>query len=379
MDLEHEHDGSDLDFIANTLAETSDLALTEEQPGVYDDAEERDSEPEQISYDITSWGADLATDMLVSRLQKGDIVIPRFQRDFVWTLRDASRFIESLILGLPVPGIFLSKDSKNRLVVVDGQQRLRSLQAFFENDFKGKSFPLRRVHAMLEGRRYKELEPEQRRTLDNAIIHATIFTQNAPENEQSAMYSVFERLNTGGRRLYPQEIRAAIHHEGGLSDALKRLNELTNWRNIYGADKSERMKDVELILRFFALYEDANYEKPMKTFLNSFMAGHAAIDEKREVAMRDLFETTIGYVFEALGNRAFRPREAFNAAVFDAVMVGAARRLQRLPAPNRDDFTKAYAELLKDQKFIMAYSKATSDNESVANRLRLATEAFERV
>ena len=248
MEQQPDTDDGDISSVANILAETSDLAFSEEQPGVYDDAEEVSDDVEQINYDITSYGADFPADMLVARLKNGDIVIPKFQREFVWTLRDASRFIESLILGLPVPGIFLSKDKASRLVVVDGQQRLRSLWAFFDNDFKGKSFALKKVHAMLEARRYKELDPEQRRMLDNALIHATIFTQNSPQDGESATYSVFERLNTGGRRLYPQEIRAAIHHTGGFSEALKSFNEIPSWRAIYGQSKSERMKDVELIL-----------------------------------------------------------------------------------------------------------------------------------
>jgi hypothetical protein len=373
-------DDGDISSVANILAETSDLAFSEEQPGVYDDAEEVSDDVEQINYDITSYGADFPADMLVARLKNGDIVIPKFQREFVWTLRDASRFIESLILGLPVPGIFLSKDKASRLVVVDGQQRLRSLWAFFDNDFKGKSFALKKVHAMLEARRYKELDPEQRRMLDNALIHATIFTQNSPQDGESATYSVFERLNTGGRRLYPQEIRAAIHHTGGFSEALKSFNEIPSWRAIYGQSKSERMKDVELILRFLALFHGSgNYEKPMKSFLNKYMADNATIDANSEEALRSLFETTIGYVYEALDGRAFKPLAAFNAAVFDSVMVGAARRLAREPKPGPLGFVEAYDRLLQDVSFRAAYSKATSDKESVSERLRLATQAFENL
>ena len=267
--------------------------------------------------------------------------------------------------------------SRWSLVVVDGQQRLRSLYAYFENDFKGRSFALTKVHEMLEGKRYKQLEPEQRRMLDNALIHATIFTQNSPKDGESATYSIFERLNTGGRRLYPQEIRAAIHHAGGLSDALKRFNELPAWRAIYGEQKSERMKDVELILRFLALFESSEeYEKPMKAFLNGFMARRATLDSDAEAGMLESFDTTISYIGEALGSRAFKPQAAFNAAVFDAVMVGAARRLAHEPVPPTETFVVAYDELLGNGDFRNAYSKATSDKESVQGRIRLATDAF---
>jgi hypothetical protein len=365
-------------LVANTLAETKDLAFTDADEGVFDEAEEFDAEPDQITYDITSYGADLPADMLVSRLQKKDIVIPQFQREFVWTLRDASRFIESLILGLPVPGVFFSRDKESRLVVVDGQQRLRSLLAFFENDFKGKSFALAKVHEMLEGRRYKELEPEQRRMLDNSLIHATIFTQNSPQDGDSATYSIFERLNTGGRRLYPQEIRAAVHYAGGFSELLKSLNNNESWRQIYGKRKSDRMKDVELVLRFCALLMSSDaYEKPMKTFLNDFMAANAALTNEKGEELRIRFEAAIAYICGALGSRAFKPLTAFNAAVFDAVMVGVSRRLSNgAEAPSVEGFVSAYNSLLAHEDFKAAYSRATSDKDSVETRLRMATESF---
>lgn len=372
---------SDVGQVANVIAETRDLAFSESEVGVFDDAEEMDNgEVEQISYDITSYGADFAADMLVARLRSSDIVIPSFQREFVWTLRDASRFIESLLLGLPVPGVFFSKDKANRLIVVDGQQRLRSLFAYFENDFKGKFFALTRVHPMLEGKIYKKLEPEQRRVLDNALIHATIFTQNMPKDDESATYSIFERLNNGGRRLYPQEIRAAIHHSGNFSGILKTLNGNLAWRSIYGESKSERMKDVELILRFIALFERSElYEKPMKAFLNDFMAAMAKVDVAKIAAFTAIFDSSISFVENALGPKAFKPLAAFNAAVFDAVMVGVARRLQDNKSPSRERFLEAYNSLLGSEKFKAAYSRATSDKESVQARIQLATDAFAAV
>jgi hypothetical protein len=140
------------------------------------------------------------------------------------------------------------------------------------------------------------------------------------------------------------------------------------------------MKDVELILRFLALFEEAaTYEKPMKTFLNKYMAAHEVINDERERQIRELFEATVTFIHSALGDRAFKPLTAFNAAVFDSVMVGTARRLARTPAPPSAAFKEAYDALINERKFIAAYGKATSDKESVTERLRLATEAFERI
>ncbi len=107
----------------------------EEEVKIEDEPEEAEEEV-PFKYAITSYGADYPVDGLVKRLIARDIFIPPFQRGYVWTLTQASRFVESLLLGLPVPGIFLSRDIENqKLMVIDGQQRLRTLQYFYEGIF----------------------------------------------------------------------------------------------------------------------------------------------------------------------------------------------------------------------------------------------------
>jgi uncharacterized protein with ParB-like and HNH nuclease domain len=92
-----------------------------------------------VSYEVTSYGADPEVEVLVNRLNRGDIYIPPFQRDYVWKQPEASRFIESLLLGLPVPGIFLAVDpASGKQIVIDGQQRLKTLQFFFSGYFNPK-------------------------------------------------------------------------------------------------------------------------------------------------------------------------------------------------------------------------------------------------
>ena len=90
-------------------------------------------------YDITSYGIDFDIEGIVRRVKKGDIYIPEFQRNFVWKMPESSRFIESLLLGLPVPGIFLAQDPEtNKMLVIDGQQRLLSLKFFYDGYFNPK-------------------------------------------------------------------------------------------------------------------------------------------------------------------------------------------------------------------------------------------------
>ena len=158
-------------------------------------------------YSITSYGTDFPVDSIVDRIKREDIYIPDFQRYFVWSLPQSSRFIESLLLGLPVPGVFLSKDEESkRHLVIDGQQRLTTLEMFYNERFvpTDRTFALSKVQPDFEGKTYSTLPPEDRRTLDDAVLHATIVRQDNPTEDRSSIYHVFERLNTGGTSLTPR-------------------------------------------------------------------------------------------------------------------------------------------------------------------------------
>ena len=331
-----------------------------------------------FKYSITSYGADYPVDGLVKRLQNDDIIVPQFQRGYVWTWKQASRFVESLLLGLPVPGIFLSKeDETSKLLVIDGQQRLRSLQWFYEGTFRktGHEFALRSVQSEFNGVTYKTLKSHDRRRLDDSILHATIVRQDVPSEDKSSIYHIFERLNTGGTRLLPQEIRACIYH-GQLNDVLHELNASTSWRSIFGNYHS-RMRDQELILRFLGLYYcSADYKRPMDDFLNKYMGWNKELKHQNYEQVKCVFTKTIDTVFSSLGNGAFRPKAFFNAAVFDSVMVGLARRLEKGEINNRRILTERYDALLKDEKFIIATEESTSNEDRVKERIGKTTEAF---
>src|SRR5712671_1846212 len=257
---------------------------------------EGDSEVAPASYVISSYGADYTVDGLVKRVREGSIYVPQFQRGFVWDMKDASRFVESLLLGLPVPSIFLSKEADTgKLLVVDGQQRLLSLRYFYDGIWEPtkKEFSLRGVGGPFEGKTYKTLRDENRRRLDDAILHVTIFKQDEPSDDQSGIYQVFERLNSGGKRLTPHEIRSAVHHSGGMREFLQDLNKNPEWRSIYGPEDG-RMRDQELVLRFLAFYYDAaHYQSPLVSFLNGFMGSYKKLEKDRADEMRKVFNETI--------------------------------------------------------------------------------------
>jgi hypothetical protein len=329
-------------------------------------------------YSITSYGADYPVDGLVKRIRNGDIFLPTFQRSFVWTFSQASRFVESLLLGLPVPAIFLSKEpDTQKLLVIDGHQRLRTLQYFYEGVFagSGREFALRAVPSRFKGSTYRSLAEEDRRRLDDSIIHAIIVKQDEPSEDESSIYHIFERLNTGGTLLLPQEIRACIYH-GDFNTLLSELNKDEAWRHLFGP-VSSRMRDQELILRFFALYYPSEpYKKPMKKFLNTYMAKNRYLKKQSGAELTRVFQETVSTIEKSLGEQAFKPKGALNAAVFDALMIGIARRLSKGPIKHLPAIQRAVAEFYSKKEFISAVERATSDEESVNRRIELASELF---
>ena len=269
-------------------------------------------------YEIGFYGTDFPVDALYKRLTsdkdavEGDIYIPDFQRGYIWSKKQADGFIESLLLGLPVPGIFLSTDrSTNRRLVIDGGQRLRTIKAFMNGEFKGREYKLGvGVHEDFQAKRYADLTPIDRRRFDDAIIHATIVRQEQPRDGDRSLFYLFERLNTRGTPATAHEVRRSLWL-GPLNDLIEELARNDHWRRVYGPP-SPRLKDQELILRFFALFFDgARYggpdERTMKDFLSLFMARNRYISEGKADEWRRIFVHVVEFVDDVLASDAFRP------------------------------------------------------------------------
>ena len=356
-----------------------------EEDEVFDGIEEEEVVA-PVHYDISSYGADYDVEGLVRRLRKDEILIPFFQRNFIWNMNEASKFIESLLLGLPVPGIFLMREPEtNKLLVIDGQQRLKTLQFFYEgyfnpqpDDSRRRVFKLTNVQPHFEGKTYEDLQESDRILLDNSLIHATIIKQDSPDDNDTSIYYIFDRLNSTGRLLNAQEIRSAVDH-GPFINLIDELNSYDNWRSIFGK-VSPRLKDQELILRFFAFYFNLDeYSVPMKNFLNTFSKSKRNSDKEFLARCEKIFKQMIDIAWDSLGKDAFRPSRIVNAAVFDSVGVGLAKRLERGRINDTGEVAKKYNELLKDEDYKEAISAVTSSDTSVNTRMTKAISAFSDV
>ena len=185
-------------------------------------------------YNLSYYGADYTVDTIIHKMEEGEIIIPHFQREYVWKHNEASRFIESLILRLPVPSIFLLRDKNtNRLIIIDGQQRLKTLLYFFRGEFpNGTKFDLRNVIPEYDKKTYNILNVSDQRELKNSIIHSIIIMD---EEDSDAPYHLFERLNTTGTPLTSQEIRSALYF-GEFNDLIIELSYNEKWNEIIKKD-----------------------------------------------------------------------------------------------------------------------------------------------
>ena len=232
-------------------------------------------ETEEYEYDTTyklnSYGIDFDVNGLVRRQNSGSIYLPDFQRNYVWSKKKASKFIESLLLGLPIPSVCLYKEEDNKQIIIDGFQRLESIRLFYSKKFADETkFSLSSVSPLFVGKTIDDLDEELRLKLDDTLIHATVVKADDPQEQNyNAVYLIFERLNTGGVNLTPQEIRSCVYH-GSFQKIIQNLAQEENFRKVL-VISSKRKKDQEIAIRLLALVSDyESYMGNMKEFLNQY-------------------------------------------------------------------------------------------------------------
>jgi hypothetical protein len=182
---------------------------------------------------------------------------------------------------------------------------------------------------------------------------------------------IFERLNTGGKKLVPQEIRACIYH-GSFNQMLNKLSNDHIWKEIYSAD-NKRLKSEELILRFFALRDEWNeYTKGLKSFLNRYMEKNRNIDDETQEKYSEIFCKSIRFVYDTIGPTAFRIGKNLNAAIFDSVLVATSYLLDVKDSPETSVFKDGYEQLLKDTEYRKYVESSTSSELSIKKRISLA-------
>ena len=354
---------------------TEDLVLEDEQDDI-----------PYVEYDISVSPSDLSLELLANKIDNADIIIPFYQRKYVWKIEQASKLIESFLMGLPVPQLFFYVNSEDQLEVIDGQQRLMSVKYFFEGYFgeedkKGRRqiFKLKGLaeRSDYNGKTFEKLSKRDQRKLRNSTLRAINIKQLSPHTARDrdgadCVFHIFERLNTGGTLLRPQEIRNAVYR-GKLVDKLQELNGNTHWQSILGLSRPDKsQKDVELVLRLFSLFENVNkYEKPMLRHLNGFMEQHKNLDSAKAAKFESRFGPATKLVNSAL-TKPFRPRGVLNTAVLEAVMLTVLEN----PAFTVSKLKLGYKKLLEDEAFLQSITGGTTDTLVLHKRNSIARKVM---
>lgn len=345
------------------------------------EADGTDEDEVAIAYDIASYPSDFTLSGISDMWSAGDIVIPDFQREFVWSIKQASLLIDSFLTGLPVPPVFFYIDDDNRNLVIDGQQRILSIVFFLEGYFGLESTQGRRQVFRLSGlhpkhpylnARFEDVDEKDQRKLRQSVLRAVNIRQLNPTGESTSAYHIFERLNTGGTPLKPQEIRNCVFR-GDFNRLLKEANKDENWRKIIGKPYLDKhQKDVELLLRVFSLVGAwKNYEKPMKEFLNVAMRKHNSGDTKKANNFFEVFPKITKCVIDQLGERPFHLRGPINVSALDAVMAVLIQYHAKLSGIEIKD---RFDNLLNNKYFIEHTRINTTDTKTVRDRCKTVKE-----
>jgi len=226
--------------------------MNEEEKLEFEDQEE-EQPIEVLSKErrVYSDKADRSIFELYRQYQKGNLDLqPEFQRLQVWDNSKSSRLIESVLLEVPIPVIYLSEESDCKYSVIDGQQRLNAFFKFLENNLRLSGLT---ILAELNGKRFQDLPKNLQDKFENATIR---IIEIRKESDPDVKFEIFERLNTGSVQLNAQELRNCIYR-GRYNELLKELSGTKDFQFLLGLEKPHnRMQDRELILRFFAFYHN---------------------------------------------------------------------------------------------------------------------------
>lgn len=341
-------------------------------------------------FNISSWGADPSIRELVQAYEEDDILKPELQRKYVWDEKEASRFIESILLGLPVPSIFLANRPNGKRLIVDGYQRIMTVFYFMKNRWAGTDKEFRLYHTELinerwRGKTFSELNDDDKRRFKTYTIHAIVFEQKQPKSD-SALYQIFERINTSGKALNAQEIRNCVY-QGGMNTLLQDLNKNEDWRIYCGEEEDKRMLDIELILRYFALYElyknklDTANSFVLKKVMNDYMRERITLTEEDKGQLFDNFTNTIHFVLENIGEDAFfnvqndlvTLRKKLYPTIWDSIMVATTIALESGVINTRDLHDRRLS-LLKDENYREYIAQGTMRKSSIKGRIDKALQ-----
>lgn len=304
------------------------------------------------------------------RCERGDIILnPDFQRNKVWDRKQESELMESILMGIPIPIIYLFQAKDATIQIVDGRQRISAVI-----DFMNDKFGLTKLKIMKNIKKepkFKDLEPIQQRKIEDYQIDTYLIQPPTPERVK---FDIFDRVNRGGTRLNNQEMRNALY-QGQSTKLLKELSELDSFKKATdNSIKPKQMKDRYIILRFIGFYlyfskqlNDIEYKGNIDDFLAEVMQYLNKTDSKIIAKLRDIFDKTMEFAYKNFGNDVFRfsnegysSKRPVNMALFECLSFAFALCVQQNTKIGKEELNALKNKFDKSGKF-------TSGLDSIPN------------
>lgn len=395
-----------------------DQMLENETDDIYGNSFENsqvEDENEHVAYveevKVITRGVDFSVRELKSLREEEELIIPEFQRELVWDPKRKSRFIESILLGYPIPNMFFTDYESGQMMIIDGQQRIDTLVEFLSNELRISN--REDINPRWRNKFFREIDIDSQKKLRSSNIRAAVF-QILTENESdknTALYSLFERINTGSIQLNAQEIRRAIFS----SPFTAKLNEFVNnayWVSGYRlinleesleVRKDKRLKDQEIISRYFTLKElylelenldrDISYKNEINKFL--FLMKKKSENEVEDMfldlennlkwlnnnfekGLGNLFRRPTGSVSDLLGLELDLKSKKFNIPMFESLLIAIDTIKKVNPSLANVSFNaQRFINLFNDSEFIDSISSQTNKYEKINYRIEKIKGVFD--
>ena len=340
----------------------------------YSDNEEENNLP-LLRRTLRTQPSDPTIKSLCERIKKGRLITQAdFQRKYVWK-NDAklkSRLIESVFLEVPIPTIYTAEEENGSEVVIDGQQRLLTFYSFLNDEFRLTGLE---VCKELNHKSYKTLGDINASYQEKIDDYPLRVIKILKDSDFSVRFDIFERLNRGSVKLNDQELRNCIYR-GEFNNFIKNIANDKDFQVLLGSKEQNRMQDVELVLRFFTLYEKTylKYKSPMKHFLTTFMRDNQNPDENKINELKKIFKHSVQMVKTVIGEKGFylytnkdnksgKSESVINKGLFDVLMCGFAGYDQNQVMPRKDAVKEELLWLMNNDEYLDVITGAGTDGK----------------
>ena len=324
---------------------------------------------------------DFPLSLIKEMFDDGDIIPqPDYQRDYVMDVKIASRLIESVLLNIPIPTVYLCEELDGRFSIIDGQQRMTSFVKYLKNEFALKGLE---ELSELNGKRFSELEKTLQRTLKSCALNSIILTKES----QELKYEIFARLNQGSIRLKPQELRNCIYR-GTLNNMIEEIAKNNRYLNDLFLENNKRKNYQEYILRFFALRNFNDYSSSMTKTMNNFMIKHQNADEQEIKEFKELYNRTIDIIKQVFGSTAFCAYDRqknqfmnkFSGSIYDSITIACSMFSPHDLMAHADEIRNQVNEIKKNNLTYQDYTyAATGSKNRVIGRIMMIYQLIENI